>query len=85
VTVTRDAEGRDFDWGLVTGDLFRVRSRRLPPSSAYAATHYRGSWYYIDDADLDTKSTFAFLMQLFALQAGSIESAGPILTLPVAR
>ncbi len=51
--------------------------------SENAAVKYRSSWFYIDDSDLTAKSTFALLMQLFALQAGEIKSTGPILTLPV--
>jgi hypothetical protein len=85
VTVTRYEDGRRFDWGELTGDLFRVRCSSLPPANAFVSVRYRGHWFYIDDSDLSTKSTFSLLTQLLALQGGEIESMGPILTLPVTR
>ncbi len=85
VTVTRDEKGKRFDWQEVTGGLMRIGSSSLPPGNAYVSVPYRGSWFYIDDSDLTSKSTFSLLMQLFALQAGDVKSTGPILTLPVGR
>lgn len=83
VTVTLNADGSVFDWGDVTRGLFQVSTAAARPGSAAVAARYRGHWFYIDDADLDSKSTFSFLSQLFALQAGSAESVKPVLTLPV--
>lgn len=83
VTQTTDEDGNPFDWNDVTGRLFRVHSSARPPKRAAVAVRYRKYWYYIDDADLDTKSTFALLGQLFALQAGEASTAAPVLTLPV--
>ena len=85
VTVTRDERGKRFDWNSLTGGLMRIASSNLPPGNAYVAIRYRGSWFYVDDSDLASKSTFSLLMQLFALQAGDVNSAGPVLTLPVGR
>jgi len=85
VTVTKRPDGSEFDWSAVTGDLIHIHSSALPPGRAYARIWYRGSWFYVDDADLSAKSTFMLLMQLLALQAGDIKSTGPILTLPVGR
>jgi hypothetical protein len=50
---------------------------------AFVAIPYRGNWFYLADNDLDSKSTFMLLMQLFRLQAGSAKSIGPTLTIPV--
>jgi hypothetical protein len=83
VTVTRNADGSPFDWSEVTRDLFQVKSSATKPQAAAVVARYRGHWFYIDDTDLDSKSTFAFLSQLFALQAGSAEAIRPVLTLPV--
>jgi len=85
VTVTRNADGSPFDWSDVTRNLFQINSSATQPQAAAVATRYRGYWFYIDDTDLDSKSTFAFLSQLFALQAGSAEAIVPVLTLPVGR
>ena len=47
------------------------------------AVRYRGYWFYIDNTDLHSKSTFALLRRLFFLQAGQFKDAAPVLTLPV--
>lgn len=83
VTATRTLNDEPFDWSDVTGDLLRVNSQKNPPKRAAVAVKYRGHWFYIDDADLNSKSTFALLAQLFALQAGGAEGVVPVLTLPV--
>ncbi len=44
---------------------------------------HRGYWFYIANNDLETKSSFLLLQQLFSLQAGQSEAKGPTLTLPV--
>lgn len=85
VTVTRDGSGEPFDWQRLAGGLFRVRSSENRPDRAFARVFYRGSWFYIDDADLDTKSSFGLLAQLFNLQAGQDPRGAPLLTLPVGR
>lgn len=85
VTVSRDDKGNRFDWREVTGGLMHIYSSKKRPHNAYIMVHYRGSWFYIEDSDLTSKSTFSLLMQLFALQAGEVKSTGPILTLPVNR
>jgi hypothetical protein len=85
VTVTLDEKGQRFDWWQVTGDLLKIHSSNERPPDAYAAVAYRGSWFYIHDSDLNSKSTFLLLAQLLALQAGEFESTGPILTLPVGQ
>ena len=79
VTVTRYKNGDEFDWIQVLGDVMTIHYSFLPPKNAYAAVFYRHGWYY----DLTSKSSFSLLMQLFALQAGDIKSAGPVLTLPI--
>jgi hypothetical protein len=83
VTITQYSNGNEFDWREVTGDLMQIHSSKLDPENAYVAVFLRGSWFYIDDNDLTSKSTFSLLTQLFALQAGDVKSTSPILTLPV--
>jgi hypothetical protein len=84
VTVTRTTSGERFDWSRLTGSLIRIRSGE-EPHNAYVAVRYRGSWFYIDDSDLQSKTTFSLLDMVLALQAGEVRSAGPVLTLPVSR
>lgn len=80
---TKDKSGKPFDWSLVVGDLVSIRSQTKKPDNAQVAINYRGSWFYIDDSDLNTKYSFLLLDQLAALLGGKVETAGPLLTLPV--
>lgn len=84
VTTTRLVTGEPFDWADLTGSLLRIRSGK-PSPSPYAAIRYRGEDFFIDDADLESKSTFSMLNLVLALQAGDLPSTGPILTLPVSQ
>jgi hypothetical protein len=61
--VTCDHTGKPFDWSQVLGDLIRIRStaNRHRPKSAQIAVRYRDHWFYIVDADRDTKSTWVHL------------------------
>jgi hypothetical protein len=83
VAVTRDPQGRPFDWAAVLGDLLVIRSSSEKPANPAVAVPYRGNWFYIDDSDIQSKYTFMLLTQLTAIQAGNIERAAPVLTLPV--
>jgi hypothetical protein len=83
VTVTRDTAGQPFDWQRVTEGILTIRSSSEPPDNASVAINYRNSWFYIDDSDLDSKSTFSLLGQVYQLEAGNAKSVVPVLTLPV--
>ena len=86
VTITRREDGSEFDWSETpAGSVFKIRSSRDEPLNASVAVPYRGYWFYIADDDLDSKSTFLLLMQLFSLQAGQTETVSPTLTIPVGR
>ena len=75
VTQTRNEDGSEFDWSPLADGLLRVRSGE-PGDRAYAAVRYRGATFYVDDTDLDSKSTFAMLNLVLALQAGEIRFGG---------
>lgn len=63
---------------------FNVHVSKSPPSRAAVAVPYRGSWFYIDDADATSKQTFMLLSELFNLQiSGGTSGSNPILTIPV--
>jgi len=83
VTVTRQPDGERFDWGKVTGSLFHARSATARPRDVFLAVPYRGSWFYLRNDDLETKSTFMLLNQLFNLQAGDIKTIAPAFTIGV--
>ena len=87
VTVTRDAQGGPFDQNGLLGGLFRVQVSRLPPLHAYVAVSYRGHWYYIADADLESKATLGMLEELFNIEirGGGVAGNLPVLTLGVGK
>lgn len=72
----------------LTDGLLTIHSCKghKPPASAFVAIPYRGYWFYIDDRDRDSKSTFALVQQLTRLDfARQTLGGGPTLTLPVGR
>ena len=83
VTVTQTAAGERFDWNKVTGSLLKVGSAAQRPTDAFIAVQHRGAWFYIRNSDLESKSTFMLLSQLFNLQAGQIKTVAPALTIGV--
>ena len=85
VTVTLDATGQAFDWGQVMHGFFRVhwaQGNKRPPG-AHVAVKYKDYWFYIEDTDQETKSTFSLLMELARLELAGKAGPGPQLTLPV--
>ena len=83
VTVTLKEDGQRFDWLDATGNLMRVRSSAEEPASAAVKVRYRGSWFYIADDDLNSKTTYNLLTYLFALKAGAHQMKEPLLTLGI--
>ena len=83
VPLRNDERGNIFDEALVTKDLFRIYTAVEKPEKSSVAVFYRDNWFYIDDGDSATKSTFSLLTQIFALQSGSVQQAAPILTIPL--
>jgi len=83
VTTTLTSSGEKFDWNEVTDGMLRVHSSVKRPKRAAVAVYYRNHWFYVDDADLNSKSTFSMLYEVAGLIAGNVENAGPVLTLPL--
>jgi len=82
---TIDESGNSFDWGQITGGLFAVHHQAggERPLTARVAIPYRGYWFYIDEADHPTKSTFSLMVELSRLELNVKAGPGPVLTLPV--
>jgi len=85
VAVTRDEQGRPFDWSRVTGSVMRIHASAGRAERAFVAVRHRGWWFYIADDDQASKATFSFLNILFSLQSASGKGKSPVLTLPVSR
>jgi len=81
VTVTPDEQGEPLDWWSVMSDILHIHSSRQAPTMAFVSVKYRGYWFYIEDTDLRSKSTFALLTYMFSMQASSGQGGGPLLTL----
>jgi hypothetical protein len=78
----RSAVGGALDPKGADGSLFRVRSSASEPADAAVKVKYRESWFYIADADSDSKVTFALLSMLLMLQAGENTKVTPLISLP---
>ena len=84
--ITADDAGSEFDWQQVLQGLLKVKSAagEEPPPGAYVAVPYKGHWFYVDQTDHDSKSTFSFLLSVSRMELTSrAPAAGPVLTLPV--
>jgi hypothetical protein len=62
--------------------LIRILSAAQHPGDAFVSVEYRGHWFWIDDRDLKTKRTFAFMMMLFTLADTSEKDPLPLITIP---
>lgn len=69
------------------GELFRVRSQSGTerPTNAHVAVNYKDHWFYVDETDQDSKSTFSLLVELSRLELTGKSGPGPQLTLPIGR
>jgi hypothetical protein len=85
LTTTKYEDGRPFYWSDLFSNLFQIKSSPEKPSDAFVSIKYRGSWFYINDTDVESKRTYALFSQIFAIQAGKINVERPILTLPIGR
>jgi len=65
--------------------LIRVKSSSFCPDDAYIAVTYRNRCFYIGDNDLRSKIFLIFIGAIFSLQSGELQTAAPLLTLPVVR
>jgi hypothetical protein len=62
--------------------LLRIRWSKHKPADAYAAVEYRNQWFWIDDRDLKSKRSFAFMMMLFTLADTGEKENLPLITIP---
>jgi hypothetical protein len=60
---------------------FAVCSGYQKPKDCFAATCYRGYWFWIDDRDAESKRTMAYLMVLLALADTGAKETVPFLTI----
>ena len=83
VTHTVDESGNQFDWNELTGELLCICSSRKRPENAAVAVQYKGYWFYIDECDLNSQSTFTLLIELFGIEVRAGGGGGFLYTLNV--
>lgn len=71
--------GASFDWQELLEGVFHVMVSDENPENASVVVPYRGSYFYIADNDLESKSTFVLLTQLMALHSSS-PTPGPAMS-----
>ena len=62
--------------------LISINHSKEYPENAFSAVHYRDYWFYVDDRDLISKRTFAFLMILFSMMETGGTEGLPLVTIP---
>ncbi|MGH8619739.1 MAG: hypothetical protein ACREUW_18780 [Burkholderiales bacterium] len=65
------------------GIHIHVAATRPAPAQTRVAVEFRGSWYYIDQADESSKHWFTMLQLLASAQVPDTSVVGPVLTIPV--
>lgn len=84
-TQTRLPDGTPFDWSQILGKIFRVRTAAEKPTSAWIAIQHRGHWFYIEDQDHESKTTFNLLALVYSMQTATSQGKSPLLTLPIGQ
>ena len=62
--------------------LVRIHSSKSKPEDAYVTVPYRDHWFWVDDRDLKSKRSFAFMMMLFTLAETGEKESLPLITIP---
>jgi hypothetical protein len=62
--------------------MIRINHSKEYPADAFTAIRYRDYWFYIDDRDIISKRTFAFLMILFSVMETGGDAPLPLVTIP---
>ena len=63
-------------------DHVRIHSGDSRPANAFAAVHYRGHWFWIDDGDWQTKRALTAVMFFFTLADTGAPDKLPMITIP---
>lgn len=71
----------DTPEGSITPRRIEIHSGENLPDGTRIAVPYRNIWFWIDDTDLDSKLSLAFLLTLFSLSEGTASGASPLLTI----
>ena len=67
--------------GHLAKHLVAIKSSKEEPEFGFVSVKYRDYWYYIDDRDMRSKGTFAFLMVLFSVMEAGEKDTLPLVTI----
>lgn len=85
VTISEVQSAATTDWDEFLAYQFSVKSGRQDPGNAFVKICYRDHWFWIDDSDLESKTTFSLVSFLLSLQSAESDGASPLLTLGAGR
>ena len=75
-------EGRTFSTFVPdNAPLLQIHSSKDKPDIDFVSIKMRDFWYYIDDRDLNSKTTFGILQILLSLAKDSNPSKGPLISI----
>jgi hypothetical protein len=83
VNQTLRLDGKPFDWQEVLKGIMQVKVSKSKPKDSYVKIYYKGYWFYIDIADINSKRTFVLLLQLYNLQSIDAKVQPVSLTIPL--
>lgn len=76
------SEGKTFGFDSPEfSDIIKIYSSKEKPENAYVAIKNRDYWFYIDDGDWNSKSTFGVVQVLLNLSRGTDPSKGPLISI----
>lgn len=81
VTNSNTKSSATTSWYEFLGEQFQVASSKTAPEQAFVMIEYRDHWFWIDDSDLSSKTTFNLMLFLLSLQSAASEGAAPLLTI----
>lgn len=62
--------------------VVRIRSGKEKPAAAFSAVQYRDHWYWVDNADWQTKRAMTAIMFFFTLADTGTSEKLPLITIP---
>ena len=63
-------------------ETVQIHSGQEKPLDAFAAVHYRGHWFWVDDGDFQTKRALTAVMFFFTLADTGARENLPLVTIP---
>lgn len=76
------ANGKTFEFKSQENPaIIKIFSSKDKPENAYVAIKNRDYWFYIDDSDWNSKSTFGIVQVLLNLSKGTDPSKGPLISI----